>query len=64
MDYLLSRLFLGLNSPRELIKRFMSIALYVKCVARVIDIVSNEFGPDLPTGEGFQQAHCEGLGEF
>ena len=64
MAYLPARLFLGLNSPRELVKRFMTIVLYVKCVARVIDLVPIDFGGDFPTSEGFQRAHCEGLGEL
>jgi hypothetical protein len=64
MAYLSSRLLLGFDSPCELIKRLMSVALRVKCVGRMIDIRLNDFGGDGAPSEGFQCAECEGLVEF
>ena len=54
MAYLSARLLQGLNSPRELIERRMSIALHVKCIRRMIYLLANDVGGDCATREGFQ----------
>ncbi len=39
----------------------MSVALYIKCITRVIDACLSDFGDDSATREGFQNAPCSGL---
>jgi len=56
-----SSLLPSFDSPSKLIKKIMSIALYIKGITRVIDACLRAFGEDSATSEGFQNAPRNGL---